>query len=369
MSDKQMVRIGIAGTSWWADAMYMPALTNHPKADVVAACGRHQGRAEAFAKQWEIPGVYTDYQQMIDEANLDAIVIATGNDSHYPITMAALNAGLHVLCEKPLAMDTAQAEEMTAAAIEKQVKTLVPFTYRFMPTNRYLKQLVDDGYIGRPYHMAMRYYAGYGRESGYMWRFNKELAGSGVIGDLGSHFLYVAQWFFGNVTAITCQTGTHIDRGELTPDGKPYEQLEDSAYFLLEFANGAQGSIHVTCVAHEETKFGQRHAIELHGSEGTLYSQVDWDQEQIVKGAKAPHGTLELLPIPDDVWGGIRRDVVHDTYKDVFRQSLLMIGEWVTAIADDTAVTPDFSDGLSIQRLMDAAIQSAAEKRQIVISD
>ncbi|MFT5197145.1 MAG: putative dehydrogenase [Cellvibrionaceae bacterium] len=363
----EKIKIGMIGTSWWADSMYLPALTNHPNCEVVATSGRNRERAEAFAELWNIPKAYTDYNQMMDEEELDAVVIATGNDSHHPITMVALAKGLHVLCEKPLAMDVAQAEEMAQLAVEKGVKTCVPFTYRFMPTNRYLKELVDDGYIGKPYHMAMRYYTGYGRDTGYLWRFDKELAGSGVIGDLGSHFLYVAEWVYGPIKAITCQTGTLVDRGDTNPAGEPYEQLEDSAYFLLEFENGAHGSIHVTCVAHEQTKFGQRHFMEFHGSEGTLYQETDWNNKQEVRGAKGPDGELEILPIPDHIWGKARRDVVHDTYKDVFRQDLLMIGEWIDSIVNDAPADPNFADGLRIQKVMDAALKSAEEKRQILI--
>ena len=361
------LNIGMVGTSWWADAMYLPALAKHPNCEVVAVSGRNRERAEAFAQLWNIPTAYTDYSEMIAQETLDAVVIATGNDSHYPITMAALAQGLHVLCEKPLALDVAQAEEMLRVAKEKRVKTCVPFTYRFMPTNRYLKELVDSGYIGRPYHLAMRYYTGYGRESGYMWRFNKKLAGSGVIGDLGSHFLYLAEWIYGPIRALTCQTGTLVDRGQLDPAGEPYEQLEDSAYFLLEFENGAQGSIHVTCVAHEQTKFGQRHFMEFHGSDGTLYQETDWNETQLVRGAQGPDGELETLPIPDHIWGKARRDVVHDTYKDVFREDRLMIGEWIDGIVEDRPTDPNFADGLRIQKIMEAALKSAAEKRQVVV--
>jgi len=150
MTQTKNVSIGVVGTSWWAEAMHLAGLANHPQANGVAVCGRHQERAEALAQQWDIPEEYNDYRDMIAQADLDAIVIATGNDSHYPIATAALEAGLHVLCEKPLALDVAQAEEMTRKAAEKEATTLVPFTYRFMPTNRYLKQLVDEGFIGRP---------------------------------------------------------------------------------------------------------------------------------------------------------------------------------------------------------------------------
>ncbi|MEM9776938.1 MAG: Gfo/Idh/MocA family oxidoreductase, partial [Chloroflexota bacterium] len=142
----QKVKVGMVSTSWWADAMYLPALTNHPGCDVVAVCGRNPERAQAFADSWSIPKAYVDYQEMIDKEDLDAVVVATGNDSHYPVTMAALKKGLHVLCEKPLALDVQEAQEMADLAAEKGVKTLVPFTYRFMPTNRYIKELIDDGY-------------------------------------------------------------------------------------------------------------------------------------------------------------------------------------------------------------------------------
>ncbi len=361
------VKIGVISTSWWADAMYLPALTNHPQAQVEAVCGRDQSRADAFAQRWDIPQVFTDYREMINTADLDAVIVASSNKSHHPITMAALEKNLHVLCEKPLAMTANEAAEMAVKAGEKQLKTLVPYTYRYMPTNRYLKRLIDDGYLGRPYHLAMRYYANYGRDGGYMWRFNKSLAGSGVIGDLGSHFLYLARWYFGEVTAVTCQTGRFVERPSLDPEGRPYEPLEDSAYFLLEFANGAQASIHVTCVAHEETPFGQRHFMEFHGSDGTLYMETDWINRQEVHGAKMDGGKLETLTIPDEIWGAVNREFVPDTYRDVFRKELRMTGDWVSAIAHDTPVEPNFEDGLAIQKIMSAAVQSAAEKRQVSV--
>ena len=347
--------------------MYLPALTNHPGCEVVAVCGRNPERAKAFAESWNISKAYTDYQEMLDSETLDALVVATGNDTHYPITMAALQKGLHVLCEKPLALDVAQARAMADLAAAKGVKTLVPFTYRFMPTNRYIKELIDSGYIGRPYHLAMRYYAGYGREPGYLWRFDKAKAGSGIIGDLGTHFLYLAMWYYGKITAVTCQTNSIVDRGELDLDGNRYEQLEDTASMLLQFENGAQATIHVTCTAYEKTQFGQRHFSEFHGSDGTLYSEIDWIERQIVRGAKSPDGLLEPLPLPEHVWGKARRQIVHDTYKDVFRQDLLMIGEWIDAIANDSRAEPSFADGLEIQKVMAAAIQSAEEGRRITV--
>src|SRR5690349_16596013 len=189
MTNTKPVSVGIVGTSWWVDAMHLPALAAHPQARLAAMCGRNPDNLRQMAERWHISKTYTDYNALIDSGEVDALIVATSNESHYPITMKALNAGLHVLCEKPLALTYRQAQEMADLAEKKGVKHMVPFTYSYMPTARYLKELIDGGYIGRPYHLNMRYYTGYGRKGDYMWRFNRAMAGSGAVGDIGSHFL------------------------------------------------------------------------------------------------------------------------------------------------------------------------------------
>jgi len=362
-----MVSVGIVGTSWWADAMHLPALDSHPDARTVAICGRNRDNAQKMADAWNIPQIYTDYNEMIDNAGLDAIVISTPNNSHYPITMRALENGIHVLCEKPIAMTYAQAQEMADLAEEKGVKHLVPFTYRFMPTARYLKELIDDGYIGRPYHLNLRYYTGYARDGSYMWRFDKAIAGSGIIGDLGSHFLYIAEWLYGKIEAITCRLSYIVEREPTDPNGNPYEVADDSCMLTLEFANGAMGMIHCTALAYEDTPFGQTHHMEFHGSDGTLYSFTDWDKIQQVKGARVGEGMIKELPIPDHIWGDARRDTVHNTYKDMFRSEDFMIRGFINGIVNDTELIPNLHDGARIQRLISAAIQSHETGSRVVV--
>lgn len=350
--------------------MYLPALAAHPRAAVAALCGRDLGRAEALAKRWDVPGVFTDYLAMLRTENLDAVIIASANDTHHPATMAALAAGKHVLCEKPLALTVAEAAEMVQAAAQQGAVTMVPFTYRFMPSSQFLKELLDNDYIGRPYHLAMRYYTGFGRTGAYHWRFDKAKAGSGVIGDLGSHFLHLAEWFYGAITAVTCQSAAMVKR-DPAPGGAPYEQMEDTAAFLLEFAGGAHGVVTVSSLAHEPTPFGQRHQFEFHGDGGTLYAENDWDKTEVVRGARAggdSNAGLAPLEIPARHYGAARRDTVHNTYRDMFRVERRMTGEWVDAIIDGRAVKPDFADGLRVQRLMDAALTSAAEGRRVAVA-
>lgn len=364
----KQVKIGIVGTSWWTDSMYMPALARHPNADVRAVVGRNLDHTREFAEQWKVPNAYASLEDLLSNETVDAVIIATPNKQHYAIAMTAIASGLHVLCEKPLAMSYAEAIQMAQAAERADVKTMVPFTYRFMPTSRYLKELIGKGYIGKPYHLNMRYYADYARDGKYMWRFDLGESGSGVSGDLGTHWLYLADWFYGEIKAVSAMLGYHVSR-EPHSDGQPYEPADDSAVMMLEFENGARGVIHVSALAYEETSFGQTHHMEFHGSGGTLYSFTDWNKMQSVSGARDGEGSIHDLPIPDHIWGTARRDIVPDTYKDVFRDHDFMARGFVSAIANHTSVEPTFRDGARIQRYLEAALLSAQEGRRVEVNE
>ena len=352
------VRVGLFGTSWWADSMYLPALAAHPDAEVVAVCGRDQGRADAFAAQWQVAHATTEPSTLFDR-RVDAVIVATTNDSHEALSMQALDRGLHVLCEKPLSIDLESAEAMVRSAERVGATTMVPFTYRYMPTNQFLKRLIDDGYVGRPFHLNMRYFTGYAREPGYSWRFDRELAGSGVLGDLGSHWLHVARWLFGEVTSIGAVTSNFYERPP-RPDGSDYERAEDAATMTVMFENGASGTLQTSAVCWEGTAFNQTHHIDVHGADGTLYSLNDWDTVQEVRGVRAEQpGPAQVLPIPGDVWGGARRDTVHNTYRDVFRGGGAMVGEFIEAVRDGRRCEPDFGEGARVQRLLELAQRSA----------
>ncbi len=358
----QTVKLGIIGTSWWVDTMYLPPLRDYDKVQVIAICGRNRKRAEARAAQWGIPHVFTDYRELFDSGLCEAVVVATSNASHYEITMAALAANLHVLCEKPLALTYAEAEEMTEVAEAKKRITLVPFTYRNMPSTRYVKELIDSGFLGTPYHLNLRYYADFGRDgSEYAWRWDMDKAGAGVLGDIGSHFLHLAEWFYGEIDAVCANLGRFVPRPELDSDGNPYTVADDSAMLMLRFANGAHGFVHATALAHEKTNFGQQHEMDLHGSHGTLRNLIDWNDRQIVMGGRAGEETVRELPIPDHIWGDVRRENVIATYKDVFRKEGRMVREFVDAVAAGEFVQPDFAAGTRIQRVIEAALLS--EKR------
>jgi len=360
------VRVGILGSSWWSDSMYLPALAHHPQGRVVAIAGREAGE---LARRWGAAHAFARYEDLLESGEVDAVIVATRNDLHHPLTLAALARGLHVLCEKPLGLTYAAAAEMAAAAVAANAICMTPFTYRYMPINRYVKHLIDEGYLGRPFHLNLRYFTGFGQAGGYNWRFDETISGSGALGDIASHFLYLAWWFFGDITAVCAELGRLIERASLDPAGQPYPQADDNAMILLHFANGAQGMLHASTVAREATPFGQIHEFDLHGDGGTLHARVDWAREQRLYGARAGEGALHDLPPPDEIWDGARRDTVHNTYRDVFRTQATMARQWVTAIARGEAVRPDFADGAYIQRVMDAAKLSHARRQWVDVAE
>lgn len=347
--------------------MFVPAVQAHPDAALRAVCGRDHARTAAFADTCDIPLVFTDPHAMFASGEIDAVVISTVNRAHHPLTVAAIDAGLHVLCEKPLAMDVAEADDMAGRAEAAGRTCLVPFTYRFMPTSQFVKRLVDDGYLGRPYLLNLRYYAGYGRDGAYAWRFDLGEAGSGVIGDLGSHWIDMAMWLFGPIAAVNCVPTYLVERGP-RPDGEPYVPAEDGANIVVEFDNGAHGVIVVSSMTYEDSEFGQSHQFDLFGSEGTLYAHNDWNERQTVHGARDGEPIAELA-IPDEIWGDVRRDRVHDTYRDVFRSTDVLTRGWISAIRDGVPVQPDFTIGAAVQRVIAACRLSADEQRRVRIEE
>jgi predicted dehydrogenase len=369
MAGMDKVRIGIAGTSLWADAMYLPAITGHPLADVRCIVGgRRPEHTREFADQWGIPRAYDRLADMLDAEELDALLVLTDNKSHHAATLAALERGLAVLCEKPLGLNARQAREMTEAAAAAGVTTMAPFTYRFMPANAYLKELLDEGFLGQPYHLNLRYYSGYGRSGAYAWRFDVGEAGAGILGDLGSHWVYMARWFFGEIRAVRA-AWSHLVPRDPRPDGAPFEAADDAVILLVEFENGALGSLHMTSLAHEPGPFGQRHEIDLHGSGGTLRAVCDWRTIQRVEGCRADEADPHEMPIPEHIWKGARRDTVHNTYRDVFRTQETMTRAFVTAVAEGRPASPDFADGLAVQRVLEAADRSARQGRRVEIAE
>ena len=349
------IRIAVIGTSWWTDLMHLPTLKSHPQAQVVALCGRNQRKAESMARKHAIPKVFTDYEQMIKTGGLDAVVIATPDDQHYAMTMAALEAKLHVLCEKPLAQNSYQAEEMLAKAEAAGVKHMVFFTYRWAPQSRYLNQLLDEGYLGTCYHCHFRRSDGFGRSPHYNWIFDPERA-NGVLGYYGADMIDFARWFVGDIVRVSASLGNHVQRFDAT--GQAFASANDVALLTVEFENGAQGIIRVSGVDYLADR-GQEQRITLYGKRGSLQAELKFggaDASAVVYGTQAGEAHFEALPIPESLIGPTSVNPL-----DIFQKQSVGGRLFIEAILNDSVIHPNFYDGLQVQRVIDAAL-AAHEK-------
>jgi predicted dehydrogenase len=351
------VRIGLIGASWYADGMHLPSLTSHPSAEVVAICARNREPAAALAQKYAVPRVYTDHRQMYEQAQLDAVVIAAPDDQHYALTMAALDAGLHVICEKSLALTAAQAHEMADRAEAVGVKNMTFFTFRWLPHTRHLAELIESGYVGRIYDCHISYVSGGGRDGEYKWRFDGARS-NGIIGDLGSHLTDLARWYCGEIARVSASLRTMVER--------PGAPANDSAMLLLESTGGTQIHIHASAVAHVGPG-GLQQKIAIHGEQGTLEADFFFGnfggagEMQAIRGVRAGETHFEPLPIPDHIWG----EVDPGDPMSVFVKQSAGDRYFIDAILTGSAVRPNFRDGAAVQAVVDAALMSQHSGRWV----
>lgn len=364
-----VTRIGIVGTSWWTEGMYLPALTGLDGVEVVSVVGRNDERRAEVADEWGIPSHHASWEAMLDEASPDGVVVAAPNDLHEPITVEALGRGIAVLCEKPLANDVASARAMADAAARTDAPTMVPFTYGFMPSFLWLERLVRDGRIGEVHAVRADYSAGYGRDPAYSWRMDERYGRGGGLADIGSHVIHLVHRIVGSVGAVTARLEQLGERSAVDPSGEPYPRGCDAGTLITEHENGAHGVVQFSTLNHEGGLFSQRHMLEVNGADGTLRMVIDWDETQDVTLTRVGGGAAEVLPIPDEIWGGVRRDKVVDTYKDVFRTTDAMARRWATSIGERRQVSPDIAEGLAVQRVIEAALLSSETGRRVELAE
>lgn len=359
MPIRERVRVGVIGTSTHVANTHLSYLKSHPRCDLAAICGRNPGRAQAVAARFEIPQVFTDYRRMLDDAELDAVVVASPDDLHYGMTMDVLDRGLHVLCEKPLAGDAAQARAMYRRAEEQCVKHMTFFSWRWLPPQRYTKVLIDQGAIGRPFDCEIDFRGGYGRSPTYAWRFDAARS-PGVLGDLGSHAIDLASWYLGPVARISAHTATFIER-PAAPGTRP-RQSSDSAIILIEFTSGAHGTIQVSAVSHVgEREMEQR--ITLHGEDGAIEATYTAPASGL-QYISADQQRFHHVSIPPEFAGSAPASPFR-----VFRE--LSVGDrlFIDAILDDRPICPSFREGLSTQLILDAAAEAARSGHWIPIPE
>ena len=333
---------------------------------LAAICGRSEAATRAAADRLGWAAVETDWRALIARDDVQLIDISAPGDLHAPIAIAALEAGKHVLCEKPLANTLDEAEAMTAAADAAYpggARAMVGFNYRRVPALALARRLVDEGRIGPLRHFRAVYLQDWlaSADAPMTWRMQAERAGSGALGDLGAHIVDLARYLTGDeITGVSAVSETFIASRPLADgSGTGTVTVDDAVVFTGRLASGALASFEVTRCATGR-KNGLR--VELNGSAGSLA----FDLERL--------NELEFFDAGDDgATSGFRRILVTEgshPYLSGWWPPGHTLGwehtfthqarDLLTAIAAGEQPSPSFADGLAVQRVLDAAARSAA---------
>ena len=231
------VKIGIIGLGW-PGTEHLKGYKTLPGVQITALCDLQKPLLAAWAEQLDAAETYTDYRKMLARADIDAVSVATPNDLHAPMTLAALKAGKHVLCEKPPAMTAAQAAQMAAAAKRERKVLMYALCQRFSAESQTLKQYIDAGELGDIRFARAVYHRRRGIPLGTKgWFVNKRRSGGGVLIDNGVHALDRAWWLMGNPKPLTVTAATYADYSHTVPKGIRCN-VDDSAYTFFRFAGG-----------------------------------------------------------------------------------------------------------------------------------
>ncbi len=383
---KPQLRIGLIGYGFMGRAhsnAYRQAAKffDLPYEPTLQACGgRNESNIRRFAEQWGYASWETDWRRLIERSDIDVVDIATPNNSHHEIALAAARAGKHVLCEKPLAMNLAQAEEMVAAVEQAGVANMVWYNYRRVPAITLAKQVVDEGRIGKPFHYRATYNQDWTispdvpQGGAALWRLDSKVAGSGVTGDLLAHSIDTAEWLNGPIQEVTARTETfvkervHSDSGRLEPVG-----IDDACMFLAVFANGSLGTFESTRYARGRKNYN---SFELNGELGSVFFDLENPHlleyfqhadsvtrtklESHLTGWRSVHVTNSEHPYMNHWW------VPGCTigYEHTFTHA---VADFVLGLHSGAPAQPDFRSAMRTQAVCDAVLKSAKSRQWVAV--
>src|SRR5690606_420073 len=301
-----------------------------------------------------VPEVAEDWRDLVARDDLDAVAIATPPAAHLEMVTAALEAGKHVLCEKPFALNAAEAEQMRALAEHRGRTAMVAHEFRFAPQRSQIKDLLDEGYIGTPLLVSAELLMG--RPAGdpppLAWN-SRAAEGGGMLGALGSHYIDGFRHWFGDVaTARGALRTARPDRRDPATGEIVQADADDTFSFTLEF----ERSVVVTMTASGAVSPSQGGRITITGSDGVLVAAQrgpNPEPDGVVRAGKSTDRTLEALPVPER-YRPIEDD--RDHRRPAFR---LLVREFERGIREGTSPAPSFEDALKCQQALDAIRASA----------
>lgn len=334
-----------------------------------AICARTEKNARAFADKWGFEHVETDWRSLIERDDIDVIDIATPNNTHAEIAIAAARARKIVMCEKPLSMNGAEGAKMVAAVEKARVANMVWYNYRRVPAVALAKQLIDEGRLGKIFHYRAKFLQDWTispelpQGGAGLWRLDAKAAGSGVTGDLLAHCIDTALWLNGRIDTVNAMTETFIKKRKHNLTGKVEKvEIDDACAFLARFGNGSLATF-------ESTRYARGHkalyTLEINGE----HASIAWDlhdlhrlqyfdhrDESRVRGWRSVHVTDGDQPYMKHWWvPGLQIGYEHTFIHQV--------ADFLQGLSNGRPAGPTFRDALETQHVCDAVLKSARTQR------
>lgn len=303
MATKQKWNIGIIGAGGISEA-HLEAIKEEPRAEVVAIADVAREVASNRAARHTIPQVFSDFRELLEVPDIDAVIICVPNYLHAETAMQALAAGKHTLCEKPMAMNAQQAEEMIEAAKQADKILMVAQNNRFRSDAQYVKKMVEEGKLGEIYHAKTGWVRRNGIPGWGSWFTQKELAGGGPLIDIGVHMLDLTLWLLGHPKPVSVLGQTYAQFGPhkkgLSEWGRRDENghfdVEDMAVAMITFENGMTLTLDASWASHIEK---ENVFLNLYGKEGGTSLNLMEDRLTLFQDWNGTPATTEMIPRRD----------------------------------------------------------------------
>jgi myo-inositol 2-dehydrogenase/D-chiro-inositol 1-dehydrogenase len=343
------------------DLEYQPVLK--------AVCARDGDKAKSFAAQWGFESVESDWRKLVARKDIDLVDIASPNDTHAEIAIAAAAADKMILCEKPLGRTAAESERMVEAVEKARLPNMVWYNYRRVPAVTLAKQLIGEGRLGKIFHYRAKFLQDWTiskdlpQGGAGLWRLDVNVAGSGVTGDLLAHCIDTAMWLNGGIGEVTAMTETFIKERKHNLTGKVEKVgIDDASAFLARFSNGSLATF-------EATRYARGHkalyTFEINGEHASIFWDLhdlhrlqyfDHRDEGRVRGWRSLHITDGDHPYMKNWWvPGLQIGYEHTFIHQV--------ADFLTGLSDGKAPSPGFRDGLATDYVTDAVLRSADSGR------
>ena len=357
------IGVAVVGTGF-GQKIHIPGLQAHHRTNAIAVYHRDLDKAQAIADSHGIPHACDSVEAIVALPQVEAVTVATPPFAHYPMATTVLQAGKHLLLEKPTALNAQEARSLQALAQQQQVAAVMDFEFRFVPAWQRLKELLQEGYVGKKRLIKIDWIAGSRANPERVWNwYARRDQGGGALGSIGSHMFDYVHWLFGPIKRLSANLSTSISqRPEPSSDTYRPVDSDDTCSISLELQDGTPVQVTLSAVALA----GRGHWIEVYGEQGTLVlgnsRQKDYINGFQLQGSHQGQ-PLAALDIPE-------RLAFPRVYDDGrLAPFIRVIDHWVSCIDRGQPSPPSLADGVRSQQLMDLTHQASDQSTWISIPD